>query len=150
MAVFAPMPSASVATAVAVKVLFLTNVRSAYRTSPRISSSSRSPALARASSLYCSIEPNSVRARRAASSRAMPRRTRSAARASTWNRISSLMSSSNAERFPAARRNEKILRMMSPQPSEGRALSADAIAVARRFQLSICSRRRRRPAAVRL
>src|ERR1051326_8920522 len=130
------MPRASVTIAVTENALFLKNVLSAYRTSPRSSSSRRIPTLARATSFCFSIEPNSIRARRCASAGGTPRRARSAARASIWNRISSSIASSNesrCRRFRAYERSRANMRsaLRRTRPERGRHRRGGAVPAVR-------------------
>jgi hypothetical protein len=71
-AVFAPMPSASVSSATAAKPGFFRNVRTAYRTSCTKSSSQFALRMSRQSSFHCSTPPNSASAARRASSGIIP------------------------------------------------------------------------------
>src|SRR5216684_3043122 len=91
-AVFAPIPSASVSTATAVNPGFLLSMRRPYRTSSTNSSTRRQPHVSRATSFTNSTFPNSRRAARFASSTASPLSVRSRAAISRWLCTSSSIS----------------------------------------------------------
>ena len=67
------------------------------------------PRASRHSSLARSTPPNSIRARRSASSRGTPLRTKSSANTSMWKRNSASISRSIRERRSSARTHDRTL-----------------------------------------
>src|ERR1700722_18097729 len=96
---FAPMARASVKTATMVKPGDLRNTRRLRRTSCISVSTKFPPRASWTSSLTRSCPPNSMRARRSASARTMPERSRSSARCWMWERSSSSISAFIWERW---------------------------------------------------
>src|SRR2546430_334961 len=103
MAALAPIPSAMVRTAAVVKPGDLRNTRTPKRKSWTRLSIRFTAHASRHSSFARSMPPNSMRARRRASSRGTPLRTKSSANASMWNRNSASISLSIRERRSKAR-----------------------------------------------
>src|SRR5688500_2809587 len=106
--VFAPMPSASDATATKVKPGDRRRSRSAYRTSWRPSSSQRSRVSSRPASFIRSAPPKAIIAARRASSGAMPWRRFFSVCISTWKRISSSISASSVRRRRDPERRARV------------------------------------------
>src|SRR5580658_4934717 len=80
------------------------------------------PRASRHSSFARSTPPNSKRARRSASSRATPRRTKSSAYASTWNRSSVSISLSIRERrnIPCSDERKRVHSRILPPRADSR------------------------------
>lgn len=105
--VFAPMASASDATATKVDPGALRSIRAAYRKSAPSTSIQFRPSEPRISSLCLSVGPNAMRARREASSGETPDWTRSCVSSSRWNDTSDSIRSSRSSRLTKARSQER-------------------------------------------
>ena len=142
-AAFAPIPSASVTTAIVVNPGLLMSIRPAYRTSCMACSSQGHVQIAWASSSATSVLPNCWRVRRAAPSASKPWRLLSRSSIWRWNSSSSLSSMSKRSRRNKNRSRFRKRDHMAYAPSR-----MATIVPVRRVNSAVSCANRFRPAAV--